>query len=187
MTFIADLWLPILLAAVLVFAVSAAIHMGPFWHRSEFPALAEQDRIQDALRPFGIAPGEYMLPKPASMKDCNKPEFVEKLKRGPVAILTVVPNGPMSMGRPLAQWFVYTVIVSALAAYVAHATLAADAPYLEVFRVAGTVAFVAYAVGLWQNSIWFSRPWSNTLKHTLDGLIYGCLTGGAFGWLWPMG
>jgi hypothetical protein len=184
MSFIATLWLPILVSAVLVFIASAIIHMGPFWHRSEFPAPPDQDRLQDALRPFGLAPGEYMLPRPADMKDCNKPEFVEKLTRGPVAILTIVPNGRMSMGKPLSQWFVYVLFVSAFAAYLAHATLAADAPYLQVFRVAGTVAFVAYAVGLWQNSIWFHRPWTNTIKHTVDGLIYGCLTGGAFGWLW---
>ena len=87
------------------------------------------------------------------------------------------------MSRPLLQWFIYTLLASALCAYVVHATGAAGAPYLHVFRVAGTVAFTAYAVGLWQVSIWFHRPWSNTLKHTLDGLIYGCLTGGAFGWL----
>lgn len=185
MTFIADLWLPILVSAGLVFIVSAIIHMGPFWHRNEFPALADQDRVQDALRPFGIAPGEYMLPRAKEMKDCNRPEFVEKLKRGPVAILTVIPNGPMSMSRPLLQWFILTLLVSALAAYVVHATVAPGAPYLHVFRIAGTVAFASYAVGLWQGSIWFHRPWSNTLKHTLDGLIYGCLTGGAFGWLWP--
>ena len=183
MSFLADLWLPILVSAALVFIVSAIIHMGPFWHRNEFPPLAEQDRVQDALRPFGIAPGEYMLPKPKDMKDCNAPGFVEKLKRGPVGILTIIPNGPMSMSRPLVQWFIYTVVVSALAAYVLHATADPGAPYLHVFRVAGTVAFTAYAVGLWQNSIWFHRPWSNTLKHTFDGLIYGCLTGGAFGWL----
>ena len=184
MTFIADLWLPILASAAIVFVASAIIHMGPFWHRSEFPAPPDQDRLQDALRPFGLAPGEYMLPKPQDMKDCNKPEFVEKLTRGPVALITVVPNGRMSMGKPLSQWFVYTLVVSGFAAYVAHATLAADAPYLQVFRVAGTVAFIAYAVGLWQQAIWFHRSWSGTIKHTLDGLIYGCLTGGAFGWLW---
>ena len=106
MSFLADLWLPILVSAALVFIVSAIIHMGPFWHRNEFPPLAEQDRVQDALRPFGIAPGEYMLPKPKDMKDCNAPGFVEKLKRGPVGILTIIPNGPMSMSRPLVQWFI---------------------------------------------------------------------------------
>jgi len=185
MTFVAALWLPILVSAVLVFVASAIIHMAPLWHRKELPPLPDQDRVQEALRPFNFQPGEYMLPKPKSMKDCNAPEFVEKLKRGPVAIVTVMPGGSMSMTRPLVQWFIYTLVVSVLAAYVANATLPADAPYLAVFRVAGTSAFLAYAVGLWQQSIWYNRPWATTLKHSFDGLIYGLLTGGAFGWLWP--
>ena len=187
MTAIAALWLPILVSAVLVFVASSIIHMTPLWHRNECPAPPDQDRVQDALRPFNLKPGEYMLPRAKSMKDCNAPEFVEKLTRGPVLVMTVVPNGPMKMSKPLVQWFIYTVVVSILAAYVAGATLAPDAPYLTVFRVAGTTAFIAYAVGLWQQSIWYSRPWSTTLKLTFDGLIYGLLTGGAFGWLWQMG
>jgi hypothetical protein len=184
MTTIAALWLPILLSAVVVFIASSIIHMAPLWHRGELPEPPDSDRLQDALRPFGLQPGEYMLPRASDMKACQAPEFVEKLKRGPVLIMTVIPNGPVSMTRPLVQWFIYTVIVSGLAAYVAGATLAADAPYLAVFRVAGAVAFIAYAVGLWQQSIWYNRPWPTTLKLTLDGLIYGLLTGGTFGWLW---
>lgn len=186
MSFIAALWLPILASAVIVFVASSIIHMGPFWHRGECPALPDQDRVQDALRPFNLAPGEYMLPRAKDMKSMQEPAFVEKLKRGPVVLMTVIPSGPMSMSRHLVQWFIYTVVVSVFSAYLAHATLPADAPYLQVFRVAGTAAFLAYAVGLWQQSIWYSRPWSTTAKHTLDGLIYGCLTGGAFGWLWHM-
>jgi len=187
MTFIAALWLPILASAVIVFVASSIIHMAPLWHRGECPPLPDQDRVQDALRPFQLQTGEYMLPRAKDMKSMQAPEFVEKLKRGPVVIMTVIPNGPISMSKSLAQWFIYSVIVSILAAYVAGATLADDAPYLAVFRVAGTVAFVAYAVGLWQQSIWYSRPWSTTLKHTVDGLIYGLLTGGTFGWLWHAG
>ena len=61
----------------------------------------------------------------------------------------------------------------------------ADASYLGVFRVAGTTAFIAYAAGVWPQSIWYHRPWGKTIRFTLDGLIYGLLTGGAFGWLWP--
>lgn len=184
MTFIAALWLPILVSTVIVFIASAIIHMTPLWHGKELPPLPDQDRLQDALRPFNLQPGEYMLPKAKSMKDCNAPEFVEKLKRGPVALVTVIPSGPMSMSRPLVQWFIFVLVVSVLAAYLAAATLPADAPYLAVFRVAGTTAFIAYAAGLWQQSIWYSRPWSTTIKLTFDGLIYGLLTGGVFGWLW---
>ncbi|HWN07222.1 MAG TPA: hypothetical protein VNO53_08665 [Steroidobacteraceae bacterium] len=187
MTAIAALWLPIVVSAVIVFIASSIIHMAPLWHRGELPAPPDADRLQDAMRPFGLQPGEYMLPRGKDMKDCNTPEFVEKLKRGPVVLMTVVANGPMSMSKPLVQWFIFTVAVSILVAYLAGATLAPDAPYLAVFRVAGTVAFIAYAVGAWQQSIWYNRPWSTTLKLTLDGLIYGLLTGGVFGWLWHMG
>jgi len=54
-----------------------------------------------------------------------------------------------------------------------------------VFRVAGTVAFMAYGVGHIVNSIWMGQPWSNTLKHVFDGLVYSLLLAGTFGWLWP--
>jgi len=184
MTAIAALWVPILVSAVLVFAASSVIHMAPLWHRNELPAPPDGDRLQDALRPFGLKPGEYMLPRMQSMKECNSPAFIEKLTRGPVLIMTVIANGPINMSRPLVQWFIFVVVVSMLTAYVAGATLAADASYLSVFRVAGTTAFIAYAAGVWPQSIWYSRPWCTTLKFTLDGLIYGLLTGGAFGWLW---
>lgn len=185
MTTIAALWMPILLSAVIVFIASSIIHMAPLWHRGECPAVPDQDRVMDALRPFGIKPGEYMLPRAADMKACSSPEFIEKLKRGPVMLMTVLPNGPVSMVRALVQWFIYVLIVGVLAAYVAGRTLAPEADYLAVFRIAGATAFIAYAVGLWQQSIWYNRPWSTTLKHTLDGLIYALLTGGVFGWLWP--
>lgn len=185
MTTIAALWLPILISAVIVFMASSIIHMGPLWHRNDHPALPDQDRVMDALQPFRLQPGEYMLPRAKDMKDCQAPEFVEKLKRGPVLLMTVIPNGPVTMSKNLVQWFIYTLVVSALAAYIAGATLPAGTPYLSAFRVAGATAFIAYAVGLWQQSIWYSRPWSTTLKLTLDGLIYSLLTGGTFGWLWP--
>ena len=71
------------------------------------------------MRPFRLQPGEYMLPRAKNMKDCNAPEFVEKLNRGPVLIMTVIPNGPMSMSRPLVQWFIFVVVVSVLTAYLA--------------------------------------------------------------------
>jgi hypothetical protein len=70
-----------------------------------------------------------------------------------------------------------------LCAYFVTRTLAPDADYLTVFRVAGTVAFVANSFAVIPESIWFGRPWSMTLKNVVDALIYGLLTGGVFGWL----
>jgi len=185
MTTIAALWLPILVSAVLVFIASSIIHMAPLWHRSECPQVPEQDKVMDALRPFGIPPGDYMLPRAPDMKAMKSPEFIEKIKRGPVMILTVLPNQPFTMGKSLTQWFIYVLIVGVFAAYVAGRTLAPGTEYLSVFRVAGTTAFIGYAVALWQMSIWYQRSWSTTFKATLDGLIYALLTGGVFGWLWP--
>jgi hypothetical protein len=90
------------------------------------------------------------------------------------------------MGAQLVQWFVYSVVVSLFAGYVASRAVAPGAEYLDVFRFAGTTAFAGYALGLWQNSIWYRRKWSTTLKQTLDGLIYALLTAGTFAWLWPV-
>jgi hypothetical protein len=89
------------------------------------------------------------------------------------------------MGKNLAQWFLYSVVIGIFAAYVTGRALPAGAGYLLVFRLAGTTAFVSYALGLWQMSIWYQRSWSTTFKATVDGLIYGLLTAGTFGWLWP--
>jgi hypothetical protein len=35
------------------------------------------------------------------------------------------------------------------------------------------------------NAIWFGYRWSATAKDVVDGMIYGLLTAGVFGWLWP--
>ena len=56
---------------------------------------------------------------------------------------------------------------------------------LTVFRFAGVTAFACYSLALWQDSIWYKRAWSTTIKYTFDGLVFGLLTAGTFGWLWP--
>lgn len=179
------LWLPILLSAVFVFIVSSVIHMALPWHKNDYARVASEDKVMDALRPFAIPPGDYMMPRAASMKDMSSPEFIEKMKKGPVMILTVCPNGPVAMGKNLTQWFLYSAVVSFFAAYLASRTLSADATYLEVFRVIGTTTFIGYALALAQTSIWYARAWSTTIKSMIDGLIYALVTAGTFGWLWP--
>ena len=36
-----------------------------------------------------------------------------------------------------------------------------------------------------QDAIWFGRPWSSAWKVLGDALLYGLMTAGVFGWLWP--
>ncbi len=185
MTGLDVLWLPTLVSAVIVFVASSLIHMVLPWHKSDYPAVANQDKVMDALRPFSIPPGDYMLPRPSSRQEMRSPEFAEKMRRGPIAMLTVMPNGAMSMGRNLALWFVFCVIVGLFAAYVSGQALAVGATYPRVFHLVGVTAFIGYALALWPMSIWYRRAWSLTLKATVDGLIYALLTAGTFGWLWP--
>jgi hypothetical protein len=185
MTPLSLLWLPILASAAIVFVASAIIHMAPLWHRRDYPAPPAQDRLQEALRPFDLPPGDYMLPRAASTEEMRSPEFMEKMRQGPVAILTVIPSGPWQMGQQLVQWFAFVLAVSVFSAYVAGRALLPGADYIEAFRFAGTTAFLSLGMGLWPMSIWYRRAWSLTLKGTLDALIYALLIGGTFGALWP--
>ena len=182
---LAALWLPILLSAVIVFIASSIIHMLSPWHKSDYPKMSNEDKVMDALRPLAIPPGDYLVPRPSSRQEMRSPEFVEKMKKGPVMMLTVWPNGPASMGKNLVFWFLYAVVVGIFAAYVAGRALTVGAEYLHVFRFVGTTAFIGYSVALWQMSIWYHRGWGITIKVTIDGLIYALLTAGTFGWLWP--
>lgn len=185
MTELSALGLPIVLSAIFAFVASSIIHMASPWHKSDYPKIPNEDKFRDALRPMAIPPGDYMIPRPSSRADVRSPEFVEKMRSGPVMVVTVLPAGPMSMGRNLGLWFAYCLVVSVFAAYIASRALPPEAPYLEVFRFAGATAFIGYALALWQMSIWYRRAWSMTLKSTLDGLIFAFVTCAVFAWLWP--
>ena len=181
-----SLWLPILVSAVLVFVASSVIHMVLNWHKNDFQSLPDEDGVMDALRGFDLQPGNYSLPYAKNMEVLNSKEFQAKAERGPCAFMTVLQSGgPSGMGKQLAQWFVYCVVVGLFSAYVTGLALGPDAAYLSVFRIASTTAFMGYALAHAQDAIWLSQGWAATARSMLDGLIYGLLTGGAFGWLWP--
>jgi hypothetical protein len=184
MTGLSALWLPILVSAVLVFVASSLIHMASPWHKGDYPRLSNEDQVLDALRPMSLPLGDYMMPRPSSRQEMTSTAFQEKFRRGPVVMMTVLPT-EMSMGRNLALWFVYCIVAGVFAGYITGRALPPATPYLQVFRFAGATAFIGYTLALWQMSIWYRRAWTTTIKATVDGLIYACLTAGAFGWLWP--
>jgi hypothetical protein len=125
------------------------------------------------------------MPHPGTPENMRKPEFIEKRTKGPTLHMTVLPPGPPTMGKALGLWFAYSVVVGIFAAYLTSRALTAGAEYLEVFRFASTTAFVGYSLALAHDSIWYQRSWATTSKYCFDGLVYGLLTGGTFGWLWP--
>lgn len=183
---IVSLWLPIVLAAVLVFVVSSLLHTVLNWHKNDYRKLPNEDAVLDALAPMSIPPGDYVMPYMASSEEWKSDAFKAKVERGPVMFATVFDGKSVfHMAPQLIQWFAYCLLVGVFAAYVAGRTLTAGADYLSVFRLTGTVAFACYAMAMPQQSIWYYRNWPATLRNMADGLIYALLTAGAFGWLWP--
>jgi hypothetical protein len=181
---LAALWLPILLSAVIVFIASSIMHTVLPYHRSDYRQLPDEDNLLAVLRAAGLTRGLYIFPF-TTHKDMKTPAMQEKYKQGPVGMMTILPNGPVAMPKFLGQWFGYCLIVAFFVAYLTGHTVAQGTPYLAVFRVAGTVAFMAYGLGQASNAIWKGQTWSMTIKEVVDGLVYGLLTAGTFGWLWP--
>jgi hypothetical protein len=180
-----SLAVPILLAGVIVFVASSIMHMVLPYHRSDFRGLPKEDDVLEALRRAGIPPGDYVAPHAGSPAGMKNPQFVEKMTKGPLLIMTVAAGEPPSMSKSLVLWFLYTVLVSMFTAYVVGRAVGPGTPYLRVFQLAGAVAFMGYSLALLQQSIWLRRSWTTTMKSMVDGLVYGLLTAGTFGWLWP--
>ena len=185
MTELTALWLPILLSAVAVFIISSIIHMATPLHKNDFKKLPDEAKILDALRSFNIPVGDYMAPTAGSMEEMKSDGYKEKVKKGPVIVLTVRPNEMWNMGKTMGGWFLYSLVVSFFAAYIASRALPVGANYLQVFRFIGASAFMGYSFALWQQAIWYGKSLSTTIKSTVDGLIYALFTAGVFGWLWP--
>src|SRR5262245_15309335 len=184
MVSIASLWLPILLSAVVVFILSAILHMVLPIHKNDFKKVPREEELVDAFRKLDVPPGDYLLPW-CSMESMKDPAAIEKMTKGPIVIMTVERGKAPGMGKELVQWFLFCVVVSIFAAYITGHAVASGAPYLHVFRFAGCVAFMGYGLGAIPDSIWYKRNWGTTWKSVFDALLYGLFTAGMFGWLWP--
>ena len=178
---ITSLWLPILVSAIVTFIAGAVIWMAMPWHKKEWQKTPDEEAVRAALK--GCAPGMYSVPNCPDQAAYKDPEMQQKFIDGPQAFITVIPSGLPTMGGKLVSMFAYNLLVGILCAYLVSRTLAAGADYLTVFRISGTVAFIAYGVAYIQESVWFGRSWAATTKTFLDALIYAVLTGGVFGWL----
>lgn len=180
-----SLWLPGVVSAVAVFLVSSIVHMVLRYHRADYKRLADEDAVAGAVRKAAPSPGLYFIPYCSEMSQMKDPAMVKKFTEGPVAHLTVLRNGPPALGKNLAQWFLLSLLISFVTAYVARHTLPPGASGLEVMRITGTLAFAAYGFGYLQDSIWKGIPWSNSLRGLLDAALYALTTGLVFRWLWP--
>jgi len=154
------------------------------YHAGSYHKIPNEDQFLADLKALDLSAGEYMYPYACDGKSMNSEEFKDKMQNGPSGMLTAYPKGGYSMGKNLAWWFVYSLIVASFAAYIAVIALPSDAAYLKVMQVVGAVAFSGYGLALIQQSVWYNRPWTTTFKFLFDALVYGLVTGGVFGWLW---
>jgi len=184
MVSLAALWLPILLSAVIVFVASSIMHMLLPYHRNDYSQLHDEDKILAVLRAASLKRGLYVFPY-CTHKDMKSPALVEKQKQGPVGFLTIVPSGPPVLATFLIQWFVFCLVIGFFVALLMAVTVPAGADHRVVFHAALIAAFLAYGLGNLSNGIWKGQKWSVTIKEVIDGLVFGLLTAGTFGWLWP--
>ena len=174
--------LPAFVAAAIVWLAGSVIHMLLPHHKADYVRTPDQNAVRTALK--GIQPGQYLIPAPAKLGDWSDETVVAEAKEGPVGILVVGPSGTPNMGRLLSLHFLYCLVISLLVGYVAYASIGPGADYLTTFQVTATVAVLAYAGSQFSSVIWYFYKPSYAFKYLFDGVIYGLLTGGVFGWLY---
>ena len=185
MSGIAQLWLPILSTAALIFIASSLIHMVFKWHNTDYKKLANEDDIRAVIRAASPSPGQYVLPYCADMKDMQGDAMQKKFVEGPVAFMTVRESGPPTMGTALSLWFVYCVIIATVAGALAVHVYGLNANPNRAGHLVGIVSFLAFVGGSVQMGIWMGKPWSSVAKDALDGFIYAFISALTFMWLWP--
>ena len=181
---IVSLGLPILLSAICVWIASAIIWMLLPHHKSDFKGFPDEDATRNALLPQDLAPGQYNIPHLTSRGELRKPEVIKKFEEGPAGFFTIVPKGLPKMGKSMILSLLYYIVIGVFVAYIGGRTLYPSGESLEVFKVTGTVAWLAYGWGIIPEAIWFGRPWSAIIKHLIDTFIYAIITAIIFSWLW---
>ena len=180
-----SLWLPVVVSAVAVWFLSAILHMVLKYHRADHKKLPSEDAVGQALRQAAPPPGVYFTPYLVDHSQLKDPAVRKRYEDGPVAIITTMRNGVPAMGKYLLQWFLFCFLVSFAIGYIARHTLSPGEDGLSVLRLTGTVAFLAYGFGYFQDSVWKGIPWANSLRGLFDAALYALATGFIFRALWP--
>ena len=183
MVTLSQLWLPILVAAVACHLVGFLVWVVLPHHRSDYSPLPDEATARNLFK-GKLSPGQYIIPH-SDQKNCNTPEMVAKRNEGPNAFMVVLPNGVGNMAAQQVKNVLFHVLVSLFIAYLGSLSLQVGADYLDVFRVCGTAAVLAYGFTWGHQAIWSGRPWNVAMKDAVDGIAMGLVTAGVFGWLWP--
>ena len=182
---IVELWLAIFVAGFLCWLASALIHMLLKYHNADYKELSNEEEVSTALRASAPTPALYNLPYCADIQDMSEKAMQDKFTAGPVAMVSVMPNGMPAMGKLLFQQILFFIFGSVLIGYLASLAMISGTDYLIVFKHVFVTAFLAYGWAQIPYSIWLGQPWSNCMRYLLDAIIYASVTASSFAWLWP--
>ncbi len=178
-----DLWLAILVSAVVMFFVGFIVHTVLPHHKSDVAGAPNEEALLEHIRSSSIKPGVYMFPF-VDCKEFKDPEVKKKYYQGPNGILQVWPNAP-TMGPNMAKTFIWYVVVGIFVAYLSQIYITQGAEFMDVFRFTGAATIMAYCLGPIGGAIWYRQPLRTTINYLADGIAFGILTGLIFAWLWP--
>jgi hypothetical protein len=161
------LWIPILLAAIVMFFASSIAWMLLPFHKNDWAKLPDQTAVLNALA--GVEPGQYLAPH----GDMNAPWFA-----------SILLQRRVSMGKRLTLWFLNQLLIALMTGYLIYYALPPEAEYLLVFRIAGTALVLGQIGALFARSIWWGWKWSTALVEAVEGIVYALLAAGVFSWWW---
>ncbi len=185
MTPLLDLWLPILLSAVIVFFASAFVWMAiPKWHQPDVKVLPDEAAFIGDLKKHTLAPGRYMWPNCGSTEEWKSDAFKDRWKAGPWGTI-VIPKAAPVFARNLLVTFSLFLGVSVIVGFLASRAFDGSEPYFEIFTFCGLACALTYcSMGL-PNAAFMMDPLRGMLTCLVDGIVFALLTAGTFAGLWP--
>ena len=182
MEFLTVLWLPIIVATVVLWILSFVAWVVMFLHFPDFKKLDAEDEIMDLVSEKNVPAGNYMFPHAGSKAEQGKKEYQDRYMAGPRGTLNVydVPN----MGLNMVLTIVYFLVTAITIAYITEvACPAGDAEntFMKVFRIAGTIGVLTYASSPVLHRIWFK---ARMITDMIDGVAYGLAIGLIYALLW---
>ena len=182
---VSDLWLAILVAGLLCWVASALIHMLIKYNNADYKALLNEEAVSSALAEKSPLPALYTLPYCSDMKAMGDEAIQKKFNEGPVAMISIMPNGLPPIGKLLSQQILFFIVGAFLIGYLASISIAANTDFLMVFRQIFIASFLTFGWAQIPYSIWMGQPWSNCVRYLLDAFIYAAVTAATFSLLWP--
>lgn len=162
------LWVPILLAAAVMFIASSIAWTVLPHHKKDWARLPDEAAAVNLLS--GVESGQYVVPK-------------DDMKAGWYATV-LVKRGRVSMSKSLTLWFLNQLLIALMTGYLIYYALVPEAEYLLVFRIAGTALVLGQIGALFARAIWWGFKWSSVVVETVEGVIYAVLAAGIFSWWW---